>query len=880
MPEGVPGRSGLPVVCLIGPDQQALVDDIKSSLGRARPVRIPHEFIQTSRLREEVARERADLDADWQPIEFYRRVLVALAQEYSSASNGSDGRVRFRRFGLVNWLLESNYTGEEADPQHDRELLRRLRDREFMRRRLFGVLRSPDTEVSVQGQVPWWALVLGLHVFPIVWFRAWRGLGAEYRWLMRQPYMAPRDPGTFAGFAMRLTQPRWGRENPEQVGKLMVNAFLEDLRVAYRRRFWRRRAARRTSYCVAFLQDVSDENCGTGLIRSIIDVRNETGVFDPLLVVCAGDGSGFEGLVRRPLSVDVHGIWRHWFQEAGRSRTADVWYLAVDVPAPLPPGDTAYRLHLDQLGPARQLEVDPPPRWARRWVTVVAALVAVAILGGGIVGLVNPVAEDRWEQRHCGLSRSDPDAATLERQSTGECVGVAPNGYAFGTTDKALQNALRVIARQNDEVDGIHRRFKRRPVVTLVHLSALLSSSGQAPNALAYVREALQGAASAQRRQLDKRGATDPLLRVYPASAGSGMRFGPKVVGTVERMMRRDPSIVGVTGLDQSRKATITTIKELTRIGLPMVATTLSADTLDDHSPMYYQVSPQNRREATVAAAYASSLGRARLPRRQVRVVYSADPTDEYSENLRDDAAAAFAAAGFPVEQQGYKPSPAPPEAAGRPGARTVGERACGYQGLVFFAGRSEDFETLLSGVNSACGSDPPALLGGDDVARLAADPVRRSAFPKVPFDFLDFTLGSASCDSESDLYSTMRKLFPTECEQLANTSLDGHASLAFDAVNLYVKALGQLQDTAPDLPLTAPAVWHSLSSIHGGAALDGESGRIDFGGVVDRQIPLDKLISVQHVDGEKPPRQVGFCGKRGGLRQSQWCPPPEKGRQ
>jgi hypothetical protein len=71
---------------------------------------------------------------------------------------------------------------------------------------------------------------------------------------------------------------------------------------------------------------------------------------------------------------------------------------------------------------------------------------------------------------------------------------------------------------------------------------------------------------------------------------------------------------------------------------------------------------------------------------RRVRVIYSADPTDEYSKNLREDADQSFAAAGFEVEDQLYVPAPAPEGVSGD-GARSVGEAECGYGGLVLFAG-------------------------------------------------------------------------------------------------------------------------------------------------------------------------------------------------
>jgi hypothetical protein len=267
-----------------------------------------------------------------------------------------------------------------------------------------------------------------------------------------------------------------------------------------------------------------------------------------------------------------------------------------------------------------------------------------------------------------------------------------------------------------------------------------------------------------------------------------------------------------------------------------------------------------------------------KLKRRTVRVVYSLDRSDEYSANLRADAVASFKAAGFGVEERGYMPDSALSGTASGTGARTIGEEACGYQGMIFFAGRSEDFETILGATNDTCGSTPPSFLGGDDVARLGADPDRRKAYPRVPYEFLDFTVGPASCDGRSDLYSTMKELFRDECRQVADTSLDGHAALAFDAVNLYLKAIARLQDTAPDIPLTPAAVWYALSGIHGAAALDGESGRIDFGGTVDRQVPLDKLISVQRVEGAGRPEKMGLCGRHGSGEGAAWCPPSEAG--
>lgn len=884
------GREGLPVLCLVGGDDHApLAKGISYFLSHADPRRVPHVL--------------HDLGADATPldpasVEAERRALERLAQGFARSVNGSDGRVRFRRFGLVNWLTQAGAANDPGYPGgvegNDHTLLQGLREREFRRRRLFGLLRSPETELAVDGKVPWWVWLFAVHVFPLAWFRVRRGLGREYRWLLNQPYLAPRDPGTFIGFAERLTTPHNQVEDPEQLRKLMVNAFLEDLRVAFRRRIWRPRTARRTAYCVALLDGVAADNCGYPLLQAIIDVRNETGAFDPLLVISCGAEPPADGTQVRgdwghsslwELTDRLYGGWRDTFLHQGRARNRAPWYLPVAVPPLMPPSEESYELtrRLEVAQDAR-LRIPEPPLWARRVVSLVVVCCAtVALLGAG--GLVLS-AESNYRQAHCGLGRFDGDAPTLRTAETGECIGVARYGFTFHSPDPSLDKTLLTIYAQNARAEEAHRAAPQRPFVTLVHLSALLSVSGKPTGQqLAYGREALQGAASAQSRQLRSTGATEPILRIFPANAGSGMRFGTQVVDFLDQLRQQDPSIVGVTGLDQSREATNRTIRKLTAVGLPMVATTLSADTLVRQSPMYFQVSPQNTREAEVAAAYADHLvGQGgKKPGRQVRIVGSADPTDTYSRTLSDDVARRFRARGFAVEKTAFTPPPPPGEepSSDAPGPGTVGQRSCSYRGVVFFAGRSEDFESLLGGINESCNSDPPVLIGGDDVARLAADVDRREHYPGIPYDFLDFTLGSARCDGTSELYAELSRIFHDECAKVPNSSLDGHAALGFDAVKLYVNAVKQLREEAAQMPLTPPAVWHAISGVHGDEALDGASGIISFGGEVDRQVPLDKLLSVQHIDKVGRPTQAGFCGRVGGQTQSSWCPAleAEKGR-
>ncbi|MFF4989433.1 hypothetical protein ACFY19_19735 [Streptosporangium saharense] len=880
------GREGLPIVYIVDArEHTTLSKKLANFLRGADPRRVPYGL---HHFRDETSLSERD------SVEAIRAVLAKLAYGFGGNVNGRDGKVRFRRFSLVNWLLQQNDAGGDAHIEggHTPTLLRRLREREVLRRGVFGFLRSPQAELTVGGNAPWWLWLFCLYVFPLAWFGMRLGFGREYRWLLRQPYLAPGDPGTFVGFAERLTGPNKDVEDVEQLRKLMVNAFLEDLRVAYRRRFWRPRAARRMSYCVALLDGTTSKNGGDKLLETIIDVRIDTGAFDPLLVIaCSAE-------VPEPGS-DLHSYWgddRLWglndrrydgwrdtFLRHARTRTHASWYLPLRIPDIMAPNDPEYDfIRQKEAAQDARLRIPKPPRRARRLTRFVAiSLVVLAMVGVGAgFGVRWHYDGQDYQRAHCGLDASAADSGTVRTTPTGECIGVAPYGFSFQTGDAKLRKTLQTINELNRRADELHRQDPGRPLITLVHMSALFGTVGRSPQTRAYVREALQGAASAQSRQLHKPGPIEPIVRIYPANAGPGMRYGPQVVEILAQLKREDPTILGVTGLDQSREATSRTIRALTKVGLPAVGTILSADTLILQSPMYFQISPQNRREAEVAAAYADHLRRepGEEIERKVRIVYSDDSTDIYSSNLKDDAVRSFKDKGFATEVIPYS-TPAMDVDRISAGLGEIGRKACHYPGLIFFAGRSEDFESMLGGVNEVCNSDPPAILGDDDVARLAADVERRKNFPGISYRFLDFTPGAAGCHVASELYAELSQLFPDECSQLESSSLDGHAAIAFDAVKLYVNAVRQLQEEALGMPLTPATVWHAISGVHGEKALDGESGMIDFGGDVGRQIPLDKLISIQRVDGFGQTEQVEFCGRVGRLKQSTWCPALETDR-
>ncbi len=308
-----------------------------------------------------------------------------LHKAYVGLSTGAFGvkPLRFRHYALAEWLMTVNVSRVPANKRRT-ELARKLRHDVGLSGH--GSAQATPPGLSGRAGMLWW---LALTVLPAAMFRllttGWLlGAGRQFRWFMRQQYLAPRLSGDFLTFATRLTVKLRDSEDQEQINLLLVHAFLQDLRVQFRRRPWRLAAWRRTAYPVLLVDNISPDNGGYPLVQKVNVVRDDTGQSDPLLIIANSPDVPPDGLAPDDPAVTgqlvpliaVGGAYRAWYGELPRARRArrdNAWYLRVKIPP----------VDLRPFIPMLPRIVPPKPPWLLRRGVLVALLAAI-LLGGGV----------------------------------------------------------------------------------------------------------------------------------------------------------------------------------------------------------------------------------------------------------------------------------------------------------------------------------------------------------------------------------------------------------------------------------------------------------------------------------------------------------------
>ncbi|WP_174375377.1 hypothetical protein [Nocardia higoensis] len=690
-----------------------------------------------------------DPNATGEEIEGHCLPILQRLVEGFSTDDTAMGPIRFPRYRTADWLTRQRVTSDETEAAVE------------LRARLPKLLRSGSPASSSAGDASEAAagdivsrVVFGVFaLWPVLRLWLWisgriPGMSKVTRWFMHQRYLAPELSDSFLGFATRLTVSGRSDENEEQIAKLLVHAFLEDLRDAYRRPLWRPSGWRRTAYPVALLGPVAPDSAGARLLARINDIRNETGLFDPLVVVAClaspparpqvrdlgriGDLTNLdtlESLVDRPSSSQEPDPLQRWLRNIDHMRTNRLpyaWYLPLRVRLPDP---------LD--GRVRDpryahLAVPPaPPLAARRGFVAMSVLVPVLLLAAGTLVAVPALYGATCEHW--------PWTSGISVESHGgECVGYSDNADQVFTDDPDLIAMQREVFRLNAEAEAALRDNPRRPMVSLVYFSGLSYADANVRYPLAQVEE-LAGLAVQQRLALVKRSESEPLLRVVIANGGTEMSQAPLVVDNhLRTLFAEDPGVLGVVGMDRSSAATRTAITRLGDLGIPVVATTLSANGLAAASPLYFQATPSNDTHARLIADYVAgarypkSSEKAGQPRFRKVIIYHpkapdapVPPDDLYVTTLVAALTGQLKGREIDIEERTW----------------SVQEELNRFpvfctpdfdrETLLFYAGRNDDFPTFARAVGSGCLSgESPAILGNDTLTRVIADPDVTAALP------------------------------------------------------------------------------------------------------------------------------------------------------
>ncbi|MFI6097145.1 hypothetical protein ACIA8G_16395 [Lentzea sp. NPDC051213] len=631
---------------------------------------------------------------------------------------GRERLTRFDHYRLVDWL-----TGKKLPRKPGRddrasviELLRLWTGRsaehgEALNRAVDAFIPNLVTRLGL-GLVAWVGSKAGFR-----WLgKRVPGLSRESKWFMRgQNFALPNHSIEFLGFAERLTLGRRESENQEQIKLLLVHAFLEDLRIAFRRRRgrfgFRRAGFRRTAYIPVLLDGVSKDNGGWQLLELINDVRNETGELDPLLVIAA---SSVQPTLSQKLgttavapdeTADALATWREELPRKRQMLAPDARYLMIRLPFPREDKKKWQGTPAFQAAPVRWLAR------SRRLEAIIAA-VAVVLLIPGFVTVQSNI------EANCSIvgSATSPGVSTRLMDVDGhtECVGYSDNASQVFGSNERLRWTQQAVFAQNAEAERLHDADPGRPFVSLLYFSSLTHRDTN-PDADHSRAEELEGILLKQRQQND-RSRSEPLLRIVIANGGAVMQRAPDVLrDMLTPLLEKDPSIIGVIGLDRSVAETQEVITELGSLGVPTIGTTLTEASLPDRSAMYFQLIPGNARQADLVRRYAQHIGAS-----VVRIYHPPlNRGDVYLDDLVNMLGTELANTGVRYVADPWSRSPQ--ELSSLCGEDHSSE-------LVFFAGREEDFGEFLRAIGKDCYDKNrlPRIVADDAIIRFIAQKASR----------------------------------------------------------------------------------------------------------------------------------------------------------
>lgn len=872
------GDQPLPLVWLTGDPGKAqeFLGALARRLAREQPPRVVHTMVDvapepdgTPDAGEKQQDENPD-QATSSPPPPLLPLLDKLRHELSADRFGSGRLTRFDHYRLVDMLTRQELGVSEHRDDRTR-IVSMLRD--------WSRGTDPGTPLGdVSDDLPAGYARVGVRlvlmasaVFRFRWLRERvPGIRPEVAWLMRrQPYLVPKHSADFLGFAERLTIDRRDSESEEQLKKLLVHAFLEDLRVAYRRRrrrfFPHRSGSRRTTYIAAMLDNVTETNDGGALLQLVNEVRNETGELDPLLLIAASDQppkSPAELPGETPTAANAGlalGQWRAKLPSQRQRLASDARYLVLRISG-------EHRGESFDEGSAWDstdlFRPPPAPGWARRGVIEVVVLVALlATLTPPAVQAVEASSVDCLDMFSSGVS------VTLAEIEPGDeqCIGYSDSkAQVFGITPR-LQHVQEEIFGQNEEVEAMHEEDPDRPYLSIVYFGALThrNANVDTDDALA---EDLEGILLRQRAQNIK-SRSEPLLRVIVANGGEEMKKADVVTrDMLTPLLAEDSTIMGVIGFDRTVTETEQSIKDMGALGVPTVGTPLTGSGLDGLSPLYFQVVPANAKQAELVGEYAKHIGAAHV----ILVHPPLTRRDTYVRTLDRELDRTLRGSGIEASELSWEQSPGDLD--------SLCSGAGHADDLVFYAGREEQFGDFMQSISEGCEiPEIPEIVGSDAISRFVAQRTSRDpsslsgikvsyvsmgslvvlAGPRCVDGVPNMTEGGvelrAFCDGYKGLRAELRATLENEKDQPAAPWPGERVGLTYDASGMLARAVKTVVRQSKVAAPHRAAVAQELRE----STFPGATGLIDF---TRSRIGNDRNLAVLSIEDIHDMSSIPVC--------------------
>ncbi|MCI2416146.1 hypothetical protein MOQ72_01805 [Saccharopolyspora sp. K220] len=527
---------------------------------------------------------------------------------------------------------------------------------------------------------------------------------------------------------------------------------------------------------------------------------------------------------------------------------------------------------------------------------VVGAALALTLVGYGLVYGVHVT-------QHCdrgGIGSADSvrwlwdDTTTLQNQD-GQCIGIATGVGPFTAPPIAdpaeveIDALSRLIAEENAKVEGA-KATEHKPYATVV-VGTILSSKEEPPrHGLAVGVNELRGAYLAQREWNGfalGAGSRPFYVRLVLANFGGELAEAHNVAPKIRELARQDPTVIGVTGLSQTRDSTVLAVQRLgpgeedgQQSAVPMVSSEASGNVLSG-MPYFFRVAVPSSHQARAGTDFLAR--RDDIAQRKPFVLV--DNNDRYSKELTGDYADALGETlgglGPPIRLT-YEPNSADLLSRMANNMRQMCDqsRQEGRKPLLIYTGRANETYTMLDALSrdGSCAGET-LVLGSDDMSQLdTTDQSYLSTLQGFGDDQLMFTSYSTSEEgwnhinadvdskrSAQRFFEAYRKVAPQDAKPDGTpfgTPANGHVMAGYDALSLLLEAAVDAGRPEQPVPSRA-ALFAALRAITGENAYYGASGKIDFGPVPqDPQAgadPREKLITVNRIADIQHDPQILF---------------------